>query len=154
MEKNGGGQEYDLGIEPNDNSDKIGIIDIVTGLWPNKSWNGYKELSEKLRLDRENVEFLQIRPSIMGHVEDINNCKVIICGDTFGLHVALALKKKVVALFNCTSPGEIYEYERLKKVISPLLDKYFYDKENHEEAKQAISVEEVYSAVKEVLKDD
>ena len=152
--KEWGGQEYDLGIEPNDNSDKIGIIDIVTGLWPNKSWNGYKELSEKLRLDRENVEFLQIRPSIMGHVEDINNCKVIICGDTFGLHVALALKKKVVALFNCTSPGEIYEYERLKKVISPLLDKYFYDKENHEEAKQAISVEEVYSAVKEVLKDD
>jgi hypothetical protein len=43
------------------------------------------------------------------------------------LHIALALKKKVVALFTCTSWHEIHGYGRMEKIVSPLLEKYFYN---------------------------
>jgi heptosyltransferase II len=146
------GQEYDLGIIPRDISKKIGIIKISTGVWQNKQWTGYDTLFHKLKDEGFEVSFLGIRRTIGEHIEDINRCGVVVCGDTLGMHIALALKKKVVALFNCTSPDEIYGYERMTKIISPFYDKYFYVKELREEAISAIGVGEVYLAVKKALK--
>ncbi len=146
------GQEYDLGIEGKNATKKIGIIKEVTGKWPNKGWKYYDELYLKLKNEGYDVAFLGLKPTIEEHIEDINNCEIVVCGDTLGMHIALALKKKVVTLFNCTSPNEIYDYGRLNKIVSPLLEKYFYKKEFNEEAVCAISLEEVYSAVKKALK--
>ncbi|MEM4259542.1 MAG: glycosyltransferase family 9 protein [Candidatus Pacearchaeota archaeon] len=146
-------QEYDLGIEGKKIHGRIGIINLVTGKWPNKGWAYYKELAEILKREGFDVKFLGKRASIKEHIEDINNCELIICGDTLGMHIALALKKKVVALFNCTSPNEIYGYGRMEKVVSPLLKKYFYKKEFNEEAIKAIKIEEVHKAIKKILKE-
>jgi heptosyltransferase-2 len=145
------GQEYDLGISGK-KGNRIGIININNGIWKNKSWDFYEELEKKLVEEGHDVFKLPMRNSIREHIEDINNCKLIICGDTLGMHVALALKKKVVAIFNCTSPNEIYDYGRLTKVVSPRLKDFFYEKEFNQKAVSMIKIDEVYSAVKKCLK--
>jgi ADP-heptose:LPS heptosyltransferase len=117
-------------------------------------WLGYDELYGLLEKEGYNVKFLGLRDIIKEHIEDINNCEIIVCGDTFGMHIALALKKKVVALFNCTPPNEIYSYGRMIKLVSPLYEDYFYKKEPSAEAMSAIPIEHVYTAVKELLKGD
>jgi len=146
-------QEYDLNIKPKEIKGTIGIIKENTGIWPNKRWFYYDALKSELEKEGFKAIFLGIRPTIREHINDINNCELIICGDTLGMHIALALKKKVVALFNCTSPNEVYDYKRMIKVISPLLHKYFYDKKFSEEAIKAIKIEDVKEAIKKILKD-
>ncbi len=42
----------------------------------------------------------------------VNLCDLVVTGDTLALHVALGLKKKVVALFGPTSMAEVELYER------------------------------------------
>jgi len=149
------GQEYDLGVSPkplNEIKGKIGLIDVTESKWPNKYWQGYTELKKMLQDDGFIVESLGFRPTLKEHVDDINNCEIIVCGDTSGMHIALALKKRVVAIFNCTPPDEIYDYGRMKKIVSPLLEKYFLKRIDDYGAQSVISVEEVYNVVKELLK--
>ncbi|MAG79015.1 hypothetical protein CMI40_01420 [Candidatus Pacearchaeota archaeon] len=148
------GQEYDLGIIPERLKNvrgNIGLIKTCTGIWPNKAWDEYDSLKEKLE-EKYKVKFLEIKKSLKEHIDEINNCELIVCGDTLGMHLALALKKKLVILFNCTPPQEIYDYNRAIKIISPLLEKYLYKKSKDFEATSAIKVKEVYSAVIKSLK--
>ena len=49
----------------------------------------------------------------------INSCNLIISGDTLTLHIAIALRKPVVALFGPTCAQEIELYGRGLKIISP-----------------------------------
>ncbi len=48
----------------------------------------------------------------------VNLCDVVVSGDTAGLHIAIGMKKKVVALFGMSPPQEIELYGRGEKVIS------------------------------------
>jgi len=147
-------QEYDLGIKPKPIEEvkgRIGIIDISESKWPNKLWSGHKELKSKLNKEGYEVISLGMKDSLKEHIDDINNVETVICGDTSGMHIALALKKKVVAIFNCTPPNEIYDYGRMKKVVSPLLEQYYLKRTDDKEAQNAISVEEVYDELKEIL---
>jgi heptosyltransferase-2 len=48
----------------------------------------------------------------------INNCSVIIAADTLAMHIAIALKKPIVALFGPTCPQEIDLYSRGYKIIT------------------------------------
>jgi len=50
----------------------------------------------------------------------VNLCDVVVATDTLALHVALGLKKKVVALFGPTSVNEIEMYGLGKKILSPI----------------------------------
>lgn len=147
------GQEYDLGYVGKKSSNKnIGIIDRCGKVWPSKNWSGYSELKEMLANEGFNVFNLSERNSIKEHINDINNCELIVCGDTLGMHIALALKKKVVSLFNCTSPYEIYDYKRMTKIVSPLYEKFFYTKELNEELIKSIKVRDVFDAVKKLIR--
>jgi hypothetical protein len=56
-----------------------------------------------------------------------------------------------VTLFNCTSPWEIYGYGLQNKIVSPLLEKYFYQRGYDQAAVRAINLSEVYQAVIDVL---
>jgi heptosyltransferase-2 len=151
--KNWSGQEYDIGISSKKSRGRIGLINVSTGTWPNKAWYGYNELAELLKKNKQDVIFLGMRQTLMEHINDINGCEAIVCGDTLGMHIALALKKKVIAIFNCTSPDEIYDYGRMIKIVSPLYEKCFYSKEFSREAIEAIKAQEVYEAVKKILKE-
>lgn len=143
------GQEYDLGVKPESDHRAIGLIDVVTSVWPNKAWHGYASLKESLKKSGKQVVVLGMKPTLAEHIDEINKCGVIVCGDTLGLHIALALKKQVVALFNCTSPDEIYDYRRMKKIVSPLYKECFYKKDHDPKVISSIPVETVY---KEVMK--
>jgi hypothetical protein len=56
-----------------------------------------------------------------------------------------------VTLFNCTSPWEIYDYGIQKKIVSPLLEEFFYKRGYDERATTAITLDEVKVAVMEQL---
>lgn len=118
--------------------------------WPMKRWNRYDELAVRLRKAGFQTEFLEHRDTLEEYLDDINTCEYLVCGDTLAMHVGLALQKKVVAIFTCTAPQEIYDYGRMVKVVSPLLEKYFYSRAFVPEACDAVSCEEVYRVVREL----
>jgi len=108
-----------------------------------------KEISDILRLKK--IRFFQNNPnnSDREFYALVNLCKTMICSDSLSLHVSLALKKKTIGLFFCTSPSEIEGYGLLKKIIAPRLKEFFpermdqYDKE----LVNSISADEVLKAV-------
>jgi hypothetical protein len=63
------------------------------------------------------------------------------------MHFALGTATPCVSLFTCTSPWEIYDYGVQKKIVSPLLEEFFYKRGYDKRATTAISVDEVLSAV-------
>ena len=63
------------------------------------------------------------------------------------IHFALGSVTRCVTLFNCTSPWEIYDYGVQKKIVSPLLEEFFYKRGYDNRATTAITVDEVLSAV-------
>lgn len=102
------------------------------------------------RLKEKDIRIYKNNPenTIKEFASLLNICEKIICADSMALHMAAALKKKVVALFFCTSPDEIEDYGLIKKVVSPIIYEFFPEKsdEYNEELINSISVEEVLSA--------
>jgi ADP-heptose:LPS heptosyltransferase len=125
------------------------VIGLNTGagdVFANKAWTveGYlgliaalkKETKTRLLLlggPKERECNLEIRKKAKGAVIDtggenslgefaalIDLCDLVVTGDTTALHVAIALKKKVVALFGPTCAQEIDLYGRGEKIVTPL----------------------------------
>jgi hypothetical protein len=63
------------------------------------------------------------------------------------MHFALGTRTPCVTLFTCTSPWEIYDYGVQEKIVSPLLEEFFYKRGYDERATTAISLDEVFEAV-------
>jgi hypothetical protein len=63
------------------------------------------------------------------------------------MHFALGTSTPCVTLFTCTSPWEIYDYGIQTKIVSPLLQQFFYKRDFDRRATEAIGVEEVRDAV-------
>ena len=68
-------------------------------------------------------------------------------GDSLPMHFALGTATPCVSLFTCTSPWEIYDYGVQKKIVSSLLEEFFYKRGYDERATTAITVDEVESVV-------
>ncbi len=79
----------------------------------------------------------------------ISLCHAFVTSDTLGLHVALALKRKVVALIGPTSASEIELYDLGKKIV-PDDDCVCCYKENCV-SMESIDIREVVSAVRSLL---
>jgi heptosyltransferase II len=118
--------------------------------WPNKNWHYYDELIAALR-SQHVVNVLPPRPSLLEHVADIQAHRLVIANDSLPMHLAMGLGKPCIALFTCTSPWEIYDYGLLTKIVSPVLDKYFYERTYAEEAVTAIQLPDVLDAVESIL---
>lgn len=143
------GQEYDLGIEPLiGEKNLVGLVNVSTSVWPNKNWAWWGDLKELLEKEGYQVTTLQMRKTLLEHIEDINSCRAIVCGDTLGMHLALALKKKIFVMFNCTPPQEIYDYSRVFKILSPVLSNYMYKRTSNHEAQEAIGADFVFDLIK------
>ncbi len=128
----------------------IGIEVRADAHLPTKMWNQYDKLAELLRNDGYEVVFFKDREQIKDYMQDIGNTSLIISGDTLGMHIGLALKIPVVAIFTCTSAVEIFGYGRMEKIISPYLEKAFYKTDYIPEAVESITLEDVYGAVKKI----
>ena len=116
-------------------------------VWPMKKWAYYGELKQELEREDLTVNVLPERLSLLEHLADVRNHRCLVGGDSLPMHFALGTATPCVTLFTCTSPWEIYDYGVQKKIVSPLLEEFFYKRGYDERATTAITVEEVFTAV-------
>jgi len=128
-------------------SGDVAIAADAGPVWPMKRWAYYGELKEALQDRGLTVNVLPPRRSLLEHLADVRNHRCLVGGDSLPMHFALGTGTRCVTLFTCTSPWEIYDYGLLKKIVSPLLEEFFYKRGYDERATTAISVEEVFDAV-------
>ena len=113
----------------------------------------HKKLSEELQ--QENIKFYRSNP----HNTDkefaslVDICKIMICSDSFALHIALAMKKPTLGLFFCTPYYEIETYNLFKPIASPKLYDFFPEKMDQydKELVNSISAEQVLEEVERVI---
>lgn len=123
-------------------------------VWPMKKWAHYEELKQKLEARGLAVNLLPERSSLLEHLADVQNHTCLVGGDSLPMHFALGTLTRCVTLFTCTSPWEIYDYRIQKKIISPLLEDFFYKRGYDVRATTAISVDEVLEAVLEAVETE
>jgi heptosyltransferase-2 len=116
-------------------------------VWPMKRWAYYGELIRRLEDQGLIVNVLPKRPSLLEHLADVRNHCCLVGGDSLPMHLALGTGTRCVTLFTCTSPWEIYDYGIQTKLVSPLLEEFFYKRGYDERATTAINVDEVFGAV-------
>jgi len=128
-------------------SGDVAIAAEAGEVWPMKKWAYYDELKQQLEDRGLTVNVLPKRSSLLEHLADVRNHKCLVGGDSLPMHFALGTATRCVTLFTCTSPWEIYDYGIQKKIVSPLLEEFFYKRGYDERATTAISVEEVEAAI-------
>jgi heptosyltransferase-2 len=116
-------------------------------VWPMKKWAYYNELKRELEQQRLIVNVLPERSSLLEHLSDVRNHRCLVGGDSLPMHFALGTGTRCVSLFTCTSPWEIYDYGIQKKLVSPLLREFFYQRGYDRRATTAITIDEVLDAI-------
>jgi heptosyltransferase II len=125
----------------------VAISSSAGAVWPMKTWAYYDELKNELESEGLKVNVLRNRPTLLEHLADVRGHRCLVSGDSLPMHLALGSGVRCVSIFTCTSPWEIYEYGLQKKIVSPLLEKFFYMRGFHRSATTAINVEKVMDAV-------
>jgi ADP-heptose:LPS heptosyltransferase len=120
-------------------------------VWPMKKWAYYGLLKQRLEEEGLTVNVLPQRSSLLEHLSDVQNHRCLVSGDSLPMHLALGTGTRCVTLFTCTSPWEIYDYSIQAKLVSPLLEEFFYKRGYDERATTAITVDEVFHAVRNQL---
>jgi heptosyltransferase II len=128
-------------------SGDVAIAAEAGAVWPMKKWAYYEELRQELESQGLTVNVLPKRSSLLEHLADVRNHRCLVGGDSLPMHLALGTGTPCVTLFTCTSPWEIYDYGVQEKIVSPLLEEFFYKRGYDERATTAISVDEVSEAV-------
>ncbi len=124
----------------------IAISPLAGPVWPMKAWAYFEELQNALAARGYIVNILSTRASLLEHLADIQGHRCVVSGDSLPMHLALGSGIRCVSIFNCTSPWEIHDYGRQIKLISPLLDQFFYQRRFDPRATTAISLESVLEA--------
>jgi len=133
-------------------SGDVAIAAEAGPVWPMKNWAYYKELKHQLEASGLKVNVLPVRSTLLEHLCDVRNHRCLVGGDSLPMHLALGSGTRNVTIFNCTSPWEIYDYGLQTKLISPLLEEFFYQRGFEPRATTAIALEQVNNAVLEQLK--
>jgi ADP-heptose:LPS heptosyltransferase len=136
-------------------TDLVGDVALAPSagpVWPMKGWAYYDRLKLELEARGLRVNTLPKRSSLLEHLSDVRNHRCLVSGDSLPMHVALGTGTPCVTLFNCTSPWEIHDYGLQTKIVSPLLEGFFYKRDFDARATEAIGVEEVLDAVLARLK--
>ena len=103
-------QNYSLGYIPKTKEIyDVGLNYQVGKKWPQKAMpiKKWKKLTKKLDKNNISYSWQEGLNSIYEYIDWINSCKTIVTQDSLGLHLALALNKKVIALFGPTSSNEV-----------------------------------------------
>lgn len=93
--------------------------------------------------------------SLMEFSALVNLCRILITSDSLAMHIGIALKKQVVALFGPTSAAEISIFHRGKKLTAPIECYCCYKKRCGitKDCMGLITVDEVFKAVKEAIEN-
>ncbi len=124
----------------------VAISSVAGAVWPMKKWAFYDDLQKELEACGLVVNVLPTRPSLLQHLDDVRGHQCLVSGDSLPMHLALGSGVKCVSLFTCTSPWEIHEYGLQRKIVSPRLEEFFYQRGWNEDATTAISLAEVLEA--------
>lgn len=111
--------EYVLGYHPKTvERYDIGFNWAVGGKWPNKVWPEarWKDLERMLK-KAYSLSWQKGLKNLYEYMDWINSCRLIVTNDSLGMHLAIALKKKVIVLFGPTSSKEVYLYKRGVKIL-------------------------------------
>lgn len=125
----------------------VAISSTAGPVWPMKKWAYYDQLKKELQATGLKVNVLQNRPSSLEHLADVQGHRCLVSGDSLPMHLALGSGVRCVSIFTCTSPWEICGYGLQEKIVSPVLEKFFYARGYDASATTAINVDEVFSAV-------
>lgn len=128
-------------------SGDVAIAAEAGAVWPMKRWAYYEELRQELEGQELTVNVLPKRSSLLEHLADVRNHRCLVGGDSLPMHLALGTGTPCVTLFTCTSPWEIYDYGVQEKIVSPLLEEFFYKRGYDDRATTAIPVDEVFESV-------
>ncbi len=112
------GENYLLGYKPQSQEiHDVGLNHQVGGKFPIKRWPdpNWQQLHDAL-VPRHTVSWQQGMDNIESYIEWINSCRLIVSNDSLGLHIALALGKKVVAMFGPTKASEVDDCNNLIKL--------------------------------------
>ena len=129
----------------------VALATEAGSVWPMKNWAYYHDLKRRLEGEGLIVNILPARGSLLEHLADVCNHRCLVSGDSLPMHFALGTATPCVTLFNCTSPWEIYDYGVQKKLISPLLGEFFYQRGYDPRATMALKFPAVLETVKESL---
>lgn len=106
-------QPYILGYQPRScGSFDIGFNYEVGAKWPNKALpkERWEELERRFTASGLTVSWQQGKKDLQEYMDWISSCRILITNDSLGLHLAFALKKKVIGLFGPTDPNEVFFY--------------------------------------------
>jgi heptosyltransferase-2 len=108
------GQEYVLGYRPRSaESVDVGFNWAVGSKWSNKAWpSAHWERLRSLLDGKCSHSSQEGLGNLNEYIEWIQGCRLLVSNDSLGVHVALALRKKVVVLYGPTNPNETYFYDR------------------------------------------
>src|SRR5204862_5613350 len=133
-------------------SGDVAIASAVGPVWPMKNWAYYDHLKREFEAQGLTVNVLPKRATLREHLCDVRNHRCLVGGDSLPMHLALGTGTRCVSIFTCTSPWEIHGYGIQKKLISPLLDEFFYKRNFDVRATTSIGLDEVFAAVWEQLR--
>ena len=140
--------------------------------WPKKNWEqiiihlgnqnynllllGGPEETERIQNFKSRFPFLidtGSKNSIMEFAGIVNECDLVITCDTFALHVATAMGKKLIVLVGPTSAAELYLYEKGAKLTPSFECKCYYKKNCTEEIScmESISPDSVLKEIEKIL---
>jgi hypothetical protein len=125
----------------------VAISSTAGPIWPMKKWAYYDELKTELEAHGLKVNILESRPTLLEHLADVQGHRCLVSGDSLPMHLALGCGVRCVSIFTCTSPWEIYGYGLQEKIVSPILEKFFYKRGFDRNATTTIGVEEVMNVV-------
>jgi heptosyltransferase II len=86
----------------------LGLNWKVGAKWPSKSWpfSNWEEIHNRVK-ENYSVSFQEGFDDIPAYIAWIQSCRTLLTHDSLGLHIGLALGKKMVALFGPTKSSEI-----------------------------------------------
>ncbi|MDO8489415.1 MAG: glycosyltransferase family 9 protein [Candidatus Omnitrophota bacterium] len=144
------GEDYCLDYNPKRKiKHAVGINYLVGMKFPNKAWPHWRKLSEML----DSVSLQREFETLEEYIDWINSCRIIVTGDSLGMHIALALKKKVIILMGSTNSREIETYGRAVILTSQLPCSPCYKKNKCDITPSCmglISPDAVYSEIKKM----
>ena len=93
--------------------------------------------------------------SLMQFASLVDLCRILVTTDSLAMHIGIALKKQVIALFGPTSAAEINIFNRGEKLIAPKECYCCYKKKCglSGDCMDLISVDDVFKAVKRRIED-
>ena len=155
----------------------IGLNVGIGPKWPSKGWpeNNWEQLI--INLSNQNYNLLLLggpeeteriqnlktkfpflidtgtKNSIMEFAAIVNECDLVITCDTFALHIATAMGKKLIVLVGPTSAAELYLYEKGVKLTPSFECKCYYKKNCSEEIScmESISPDSVLKEIEKIL---